>query len=121
MRFMLLALLMILPGLPAVGVHAQPPAPVHALAMHGQPKYGPAFQHFDYANPEAPKGGEVRLHFIGTFDTRAASGQHDKACNRQGSSHCSHATYLTLLHLPAVPESIHREITSTRKSPRPRG
>lgn len=41
----------------------------HALAMHGKPKYGPGFTHFDYVNPDAPKGGEVRLHAIGTFDT----------------------------------------------------
>ncbi len=34
---------------------------VHGLAMHGQPKYGPDFTHFDYVNPDAPKGGELRL------------------------------------------------------------
>jgi len=42
--------------------------PVHALAMHGEPKYGADFKHFDYVNPGAPKGGAVRLHAIGTFD-----------------------------------------------------
>ena len=42
---------------------------VHALAMHGEPKYGPDFKHFDYANPDAPKGGEIRFAAIGTFDT----------------------------------------------------
>ncbi len=41
---------------------------VHALAMHGEPKYGPDFAHFGYVNPDAPKGGEVRLHAVGTFD-----------------------------------------------------
>lgn len=41
----------------------------NGLAMHGTPKYGPDFKHFDYANPEAPKRGDVRLHAIGTFDT----------------------------------------------------
>ncbi len=40
----------------------------HAVALHGQPKYGPGFEHFDYANPTAPKGGSVRLAQIGTFD-----------------------------------------------------
>ena len=44
-------------------------APVHALAMHGLPKYERGFDHFDYVNPNAPKGGSVRLHAIGTFDT----------------------------------------------------
>lgn len=42
---------------------------VHALAMHGLPKYERDFDHFDYVNPNAPKGGSVRLHAIGTFDT----------------------------------------------------
>jgi microcin C transport system substrate-binding protein len=44
-------------------------APVHALAMHGSPKYGPDFAHFEYVNPEAPKGGNVRLAAIGSFDS----------------------------------------------------
>jgi microcin C transport system substrate-binding protein len=41
----------------------------HAIAMHGEPKYGPGFDHFDYVNPDAPKGGTIRLATIGTFDT----------------------------------------------------
>jgi microcin C transport system substrate-binding protein len=41
----------------------------HGLAMHGAPKYGPGFTHFDYANPDAPKGGDVRLSAIGSFDS----------------------------------------------------
>jgi microcin C transport system substrate-binding protein len=45
-------------------------AVLHALAMHGEPKYGPDFPHFDYVNPEAPKGGQIRLHVVGdTFAT----------------------------------------------------
>jgi len=40
----------------------------HAMAMHGQPKYGPDFKHFDYLNPNAPKGGAVRIGVRGTFD-----------------------------------------------------
>jgi microcin C transport system substrate-binding protein len=43
--------------------------PVHGIAMHGAPKYGPDFKHFDYVNPTAPKGGRIRLSSIGTFDT----------------------------------------------------
>ncbi|MFQ5995351.1 MAG: extracellular solute-binding protein [Acidiferrobacterales bacterium] len=41
----------------------------HAIAMHGKPKYGPDFQHFDYVNPDAPKGGTIRLAANGTFDS----------------------------------------------------
>ena len=41
----------------------------HGLSMHGDLKYGPGFKHFGYVNPEAPKGGNVKLAAIGTFDT----------------------------------------------------
>ncbi len=41
----------------------------HGIAMHGDLKYGPDFAHLEYVNPEAPKGGEVRLSAVGTFDT----------------------------------------------------
>ncbi len=34
---------------------------VHAFAAYGPPKYGPAFTHFDYVEPRAPKGGVMRL------------------------------------------------------------
>jgi microcin C transport system substrate-binding protein len=40
----------------------------HGLALHGDLKYGPTFEHFDYVNKDAPKGGTVRLAAIGTFD-----------------------------------------------------
>lgn len=35
----------------------------------GDLKYQPGFTHFDYANPDAPKGGDVKLGADGTFDT----------------------------------------------------
>jgi microcin C transport system substrate-binding protein len=41
----------------------------HGLSMFGDLKYGPGFRHFEYVNPEAPRGGEVRLAAVGTFDT----------------------------------------------------
>ncbi len=41
----------------------------HAIAMHGEPKYGPDFTHFDYVNPNAPKGGTIRLGEPRTFDS----------------------------------------------------
>ena len=41
----------------------------HALAMHGAPKYGPEFTHFDYVNPNAPKGGTVKQFGFRTFDS----------------------------------------------------
>src|SRR5690606_10002477 len=41
----------------------------HGIAMHGDVKYPADFQHFDYVNPDAPKGGDVRLWAMGTFDS----------------------------------------------------
>ncbi len=41
----------------------------HGLALHYDLKYPPDFTHFDYVDPEAPKGGELRLAGIGTFDS----------------------------------------------------
>jgi microcin C transport system substrate-binding protein len=41
----------------------------HAMAMNGDPKYGPDFTHFDYVNPDAPKAGLLRQAAIGTFDS----------------------------------------------------
>jgi microcin C transport system substrate-binding protein len=42
----------------------------HALSLYGDIKYGPDFAHFDYVNPDAPKGGTVRDFTVGTsFDT----------------------------------------------------
>ncbi|WP_062269925.1 extracellular solute-binding protein [Endozoicomonas arenosclerae] len=41
----------------------------HALSIHDAPKYTEGFSHFDYANPDAPKGGMLRKAATGTFDT----------------------------------------------------
>ena len=43
--------------------------PTHAIAMHGNPKYPANFTHFDYVNPNAPKGGVLREASFGSFDT----------------------------------------------------
>lgn len=42
---------------------------MHAIATLGEPKYPEGFAHFDFVNPDAPKGGLVRLAVTGTFDT----------------------------------------------------
>src|ERR1700731_5432151 len=52
-------------GLAAAAVAATTPG----MSLFGDLKYGPDFQHFDYVNPDAPKGGTMRLFAIGTFDT----------------------------------------------------
>ena len=39
------------------------------LSLFGELKYPPDFKHFDYVNPDAPKGGTMKLASIGTYDT----------------------------------------------------
>ena len=41
----------------------------HAIALYDGPKYAADFQHFDYVNPDAPKGGTLRTASKGTFDS----------------------------------------------------
>lgn len=33
----------------------------HAFSLYDKPKYPPGFRHFDYHNPDAPRGGELYL------------------------------------------------------------
>lgn len=40
----------------------------HGLSLYGDLKYPATFTHFDYVNPDAPKGGAIKLSAIGTFD-----------------------------------------------------
>ena len=49
---------------------AQTPRVVSAtsIAMRGEPRYQDGFAHFDYVNPDAPKGGAVTLAATGTYD-----------------------------------------------------
>ena len=41
----------------------------HGLSLFGDLKYGPEFVHFDYVEPNAPKGGTLHLATVGTFST----------------------------------------------------
>lgn len=50
-------------------VLAQTAKPQRSIAMHGDVKYKGNWDHFDYTNAEAPKGGPLKLHSIGTFDS----------------------------------------------------
>ena len=40
----------------------------HGLGMGYEPKYPASFKHFDYVNPDAPKGGHLTLSASGSFD-----------------------------------------------------
>ncbi|KIL05730.1 hypothetical protein QX25_06970 [Stutzerimonas stutzeri] len=45
-------------------------APRHALTLYDEPpKYPANFNHFEYANPDAPKGGVLRQAGFGSFDS----------------------------------------------------
>lgn len=71
MRFFLFCFALLL-TFPANAEGEQPqaePQPQHAIALHGSPKYGPDFEHVDYVNPDAPKGGTLKQHVIGSFDS----------------------------------------------------
>ena len=53
-------------SIPAIAVELQPS---HGIAMHGKLKHGANFTHFSYVNPEAEKGGQLRLGIQGSFDS----------------------------------------------------
>lgn len=60
----LLALLLFLTAAPALAAGA-----MHGIAMHGEPKYKAGFQHPEYVNPAAPKGGRMVMSKAGSFDS----------------------------------------------------
>lgn len=64
MRFPALLLFALICSLPATPVEA-----AGALAMGYQPKYPAGFSHFDYVNPDAPKGGHVTLSTLGNYSS----------------------------------------------------
>ena len=66
------------------GSRAQEVAPAHGVAMYGDLKYGPDFEHFDYVNPNAPKGGTVTFSAVGTL-RQLQSLHHQGARRRPGS------------------------------------
>ncbi len=50
-------------------VDARASEPRHGLSVFGELKYAPDFAHFEYANPEAPQGGTLRIPVPRTFDS----------------------------------------------------
>ncbi|MBU2486214.1 MAG: ABC transporter substrate-binding protein, partial [Alphaproteobacteria bacterium] len=48
---------------------AEEPVWQHATVMIGEAKYPEGFSRFDYVNPDAPKGGTLKLSEEGTFDS----------------------------------------------------
>ncbi|MGC2408980.1 MAG: extracellular solute-binding protein [Methyloceanibacter sp.] len=66
-RFVLSCFLLSLIAAPANA--EERPERHHAISLIGTPKYPADFKHFDYVNPDAPKGGLVRMANIGSFDS----------------------------------------------------
>ena len=67
MRWLLLIWLTLSP-LPALAAEV---LRAHAISMFDSetPRYPAGFRHFDYVNPDAPKGGSLRLASQGSFDS----------------------------------------------------
>lgn len=53
----------------AVFMLALPAQAAHGIALFGGLKYPAGFKHFDYVNPNAPKGGTLKLSYSGPFDS----------------------------------------------------
>ena len=53
----------------AVPANAQNADPKRGLSVFGDLKYGNGFSHFSYANPDAPKGGALKVPGLDTFET----------------------------------------------------
>ena len=41
----------------------------HGISLFGDLKYGPDFSHYEYVNPDAPKGGTLVISRLGSFDS----------------------------------------------------
>jgi microcin C transport system substrate-binding protein len=54
---------------PPPAVAAGAPTRTYGISLLGAPSLPPDFKYFPYVNPDAPKGGEVALSAIGTFDS----------------------------------------------------
>ena len=66
-RFVLSCFLLSLIAAPAYAEEG--PERHHAISLIGTPKYPADFKQLDYVNPDAPKGGLVRMADIGSFDS----------------------------------------------------
>ncbi|MBL4835399.1 MAG: ABC transporter substrate-binding protein [Pseudomonas sp.] len=64
LQFAILLALMLTCAVASAGVYRQ-----YGYSLYGQPQYAEDFEHLDYVNPEAPKGGTLRVMGTGTFDT----------------------------------------------------
>lgn len=65
MRIILSAILASMMALPGTSAFS---APVHGIAMHGEPALPADYRHFSYVDPDVKKGGRIAYGVVGTFD-----------------------------------------------------
>ncbi len=63
-RALVLSVMILVPGAWVASARAETVITSHGISTFGDLKYPEGFAHFDYVNPEAPKGG--RMTFLGT-------------------------------------------------------
>src|SRR5438105_1712375 len=76
-------------------LYATPPAqptsshPTHGIAIFGDLKYPADFTHFDYTNPNALKGGVVKMASFGSYDNFNPFIIKGNAAAGAGALHCT--------------------------------
>jgi peptide/nickel transport system substrate-binding protein len=65
----LLVLAGVLGALPRPVLAQQQAVSTHGIAMHGRPALQDGFAHLPTVNPDAPRGGQLTLGVLGTFDS----------------------------------------------------
>lgn len=80
-----------------------------SFAEFGEPKYQEGFAHFDYVNPEAPRGGSIRLPAFGTFerlDTIRLGGSWAAGIGLTGDSLMTGSADELASYYPVIAESV---------------
>ena len=90
----------------SLSLQAQTVKESYSFAVIGEPKYAVNFDHFDYVNPAAPKGGNVRLAALGTFDNFNRFALRGNAAVRTES-----------LMMPYLPPQTTKQVATIRWSP----
>ncbi len=80
-----------------------------SFAEFGKPQYEPGFTHFDYVNPDAPKGGSITLSAFGTFerlDTIRLGGRWAAGIGLTGDSLMAGSLDELASYYPVIAESV---------------
>ncbi|MEL6584108.1 MAG: extracellular solute-binding protein [Pseudomonadota bacterium] len=87
----------------------------HGISTFGDLKYGPDFEHYEYVNPDAPKGGLFSTWAFGTFDTL------NPYILRGNSAFAASAVFDTLMTSSAdEPDSLYGLVAETIEYPEDR-